>query len=814
MGTTCDAGLLEAALVPAHRMSSAELADAPAVPGFEIISRLGTGSSGEVWLADELQTGRIVALKILHRSADSGASRELLQREFRIMAELIHPNLVLLYYGVVTADGRHGLAMEWIDGWPLDEWLQRHPELSPTDKLELFRGIVRGVAFLHDHGVIHRDLKPANVIVDAEGLPKIVDFSLAHLHRQDAASGNDGGSAGVSGTLHFMAPEQAANRPGSRAMPVDVYALGLMLHRILTGNWLRPVGNTPDETLALVLNPPPLALRGAERRLPRDLQSILRQALAPDPAHRYHHARELEADLKRFSTNLPVAARKHTFLYLGATLLRRQARRSLIAGVLVLAGLGAGVMIHHRHRMVAERNDANLRYAYTLTSFTLGKLRDELRSTSAEWEGGAGMRTLLPGMADGAMPPLPVDGVGELDLRYYHAVLADLRSASLEGHALHVAALDSIQTALNLYSELALESPGDPLRLLDAAQARLSFARLLDRTGRTGFAGGEARKVIGQLKRLEVWQGFDPSPLPPLHCDALRLLAREADQEGASGRAFGLGLEALAACRALPPGLLARPENEALPRLALAAGDLATYAIAAGPQTFPQARLEITSAAAVCREVHAREPRSGPHARVLANCLHALVRLHFHEGSNLNLQALFEEAADLLIDSPTSVDHAALPLVHDLSIAATAWAGRLLYHPEFEVSDAALGLATRFTTHARRNGIGSDQLVVQRARIFLYRSRLVLRFEDRKKAVLPASRAIALLIQPQHRAPDDASLALLTAAALYQARSFADLPASSWNGTHAALLDRLLFDLATHADKLSPEQQRELASYQ
>jgi hypothetical protein len=520
-----DAGLLAMALQPEHRLTPV-VTGAPEVAGYQVISRLGAGSSGEVWLADELETGRIVALKILHRHGAAGASAELLQREIRMLAKLVHPNLVLLHRAITTSDGRQGLATEWIDGWPLDEWLERHPELSLNQQLELFGGIVRGVAFLHDHGVIHRDLKPANLIVDAEGMARIVDFGLARLHQEGAATGIDGGSVGVAGTLHFMAPEQATNGDGARAMPVDVYALGLILYRLLTGNWLRPAGDTPAETLAAVLNPPPLVLHGPARAMPRDLQSILRQTLAPEPARRYRHARDLEADLDRFAAKLPVAARKHTVVYLTTTLLRRQARRSILAACLALAGLTAGGVIYHRHRQVTERNEANLRYAYTLTSFTLGRLRDELRAAVPEGKsgaptGGGG----FPGVQSVGAPQLPVNANGELDLRYYQALLADLHAATSEAHADYRSALIAIQPALDLFSQLAHEAPGDPGRLLDAAQARLSFARLHDRTGRTDAAGAEARKTLRQLDRLAAWPGFDPAPLPPLRCDALWLAA-------------------------------------------------------------------------------------------------------------------------------------------------------------------------------------------------------------------------------------------------------------------------------------------------
>ncbi len=806
-----EARLLEAALETESCKRPPVEKGAPEVSGFEIINRLGSGASGEVWLAEELGPGRTVALKILHRRGPAGATEEVMQREVRILAMLQHPNLVQLYQGIVTADGRQGLSMEWIDGWPLDEWLELHPELSLTQKLDLFRGMVRGVALLHDHGVIHRDLKPANVIVDPRGEAKIVDFGLARLHRADAAHGMDGGSIGMSGTLHFMAPEQAANGKGSRAMPVDVYALGLMLHRILTGKWLRLPEGTPAETLAQVLKPPPLVSHATTRELPRDLQSILRKVLAFDPAHRYHHARDLEEDLKRFSAKQPVVARKHTLVYLAATFVRRQARRSALAGGLVLAGLVAGGVLYQRQRAVALRNEANLKHAYTLTSFTLRQIRDELHTSNV----GELDETMaaLPGAAGGANPALPLNANGELDLRYYQAMLAELRSAASEGQARYGPALKSIQPALDLFSKLAQEAPGDPKRLLDAAQARLGFARLLGRVGRTVEAGGHARKALIQLDRLAAWPELDPAPLLPLRCDALRILAQQAHHAGDSIEAVRLGQETLALCEAFPAGLLLRPENETLPRLALAAADLATYAVAAGPAWQPEARRKIEQVTAVCRAAHARDPNSFPLACGLAHSLNAIARLCLHDGPGTDLQPLFEEATDLLINTRPERPRSSLPLVWSISGTATEWAGTLLDHPDFRVPDAALMIAHRFTVHLRRSGDERDEVIIQRGRLYLYQSRLACRHENRRGAIRPINLALGLLRPRQLGDPDKISLALLTAAGLHHGRSLADLPGSEWTGECDQHLESLLQKLSDIADKLTPEQQRQLASF-
>jgi hypothetical protein len=803
------------AMQPNHR-GMAYISGAPEVPGYEIVCKLGAGSSGEVWLAEEEETGRTLALKILHRHGAAAASAELLQREVHLLAKLVHPNLVILHKVVTTTDGRQGLATEWIDGWPLDEWLRQHPQLTLSEKLDLFHGMVSGVAFLHDHGVIHRDLKPANLIVNAEGRAKIVDFGLARFHQEGASSCGDGGSIGVSGTLHFMAPEQAANGDGARAMPVDVYALGLILYRILTGTWLLPPDGTPAETLAMVLQPPPLALVGTAKGLPRDLQSILRQALAPDPAQRYRHARDLEADLDRYAAKLPVTAREHTLLYLTTSLLRRQARRSMIAAGLVIAGLAVGGTMVHRHRQVAARNEANLRYAYTLTAFTLGNLRNELRATVAEETStppGGGIA--LPRSTAGKLPTLPVDAAGELDLRYYHAQLADLRSATSEGRASYPSALTAIQKALDLYSELSREAPQDPKRLLDAVQARLSFARLLDRTGRPEASGIEAHKTLKLLARLKDLPGCDLSLLPPIRCDALRLAAKEAHRMGDAARAVWLTREMLATAKSLPTGLLVRSDNEVAPRLALAVSDLATYAIAADPAEIPEALRDIEHAIATCREAAERSPASPALTRGLAYCLLAKARLALHAGHGDALPAIFGEATTLLTARSSPIRLSSFPLIQNYFTTATEWTGSLVNDPDADAAsaEAALYLARQFVNCLRSNGGATGDVMRVRAQLYLHESRLICRFHGRENAARPAARAVRQLRALQQQDPARLHLALLTAVALHRVRDLAEFPHAEWDEEDdGAYLDRLIKQISKRSAELTPEQQLEFQS--
>jgi hypothetical protein len=612
-----------------------------------------------------------------------------------------------------------------------------------------------------------------------------------------------------------MAPEQAANGPGARAMPVDVYALGLILHRLLMGRWLQPAGVTPSETLALVLKPPPLDFSGPAKGLPRDLQWILRHTLAPHPALRYRHAQDLLADLERFAAKLPVTARKHTFLYLTTTLLRRQARRSVFAACLVLTGLAAGCTIYQRHQQVTRRNETNLRYAYNLTSFTLSQLRDDLLSVvpdeKSAYRASGGD---FPAADPGEEPQLPVGVDGELDLRYYQAQLADLRSATAESHGHHKSALVSIQKALDLYSQLAREAPDDPKRLLDAAQARLSFARLLDLKGHSEGAGDEAHKTLRQVDRLASWPGFDPTPLPPLRCDALRLAAKNAHRSGNSARAVELALEMFVVAESLPSGLLVRPENETAPRLAFAATDLAAYAIATDHGRMPEAHRHIDRAIGTCRAAHERDPESSAYLRGLVRCLHAKARLLLHAEPSGDFRAIIGEGADLLIGEGSRIRLSSYPLIRDYAATATLWTKGAIKSADTEVAQSALETASRLIAYLRANGGATDEMLFMRARLFVFESHLACRSNDREKAARAASRALRLLMSRQENEPERISLALVTAMALHQARSLAEF-GSGWNAdSHGPRLELLLKQLSERSAELNEEQRQELSTLQ
>src|SRR5882757_6940203 len=210
---------------------------------------LGRGGMSEVWLAEDLELGRLVAIKLLAPDADNAR----FEREARAVASLAHPNITQLYdYG--EDGGRPYIVLEYVPGGTLEERLRSGSTLSDDETFGIAAGIAAGLAHAHARGVVHRDLKPANVLFDEEGRPKLADFGIA---RMAAGEGTLTEAGTVLGTAAYISPEQAAGEPASAAS--DVYSFGVMLYRMLTGR-LPFESNNPMELVALHRDaePPPV----------------------------------------------------------------------------------------------------------------------------------------------------------------------------------------------------------------------------------------------------------------------------------------------------------------------------------------------------------------------------------------------------------------------------------------------------------------------------------------------------------------------------------------------------------------------------
>jgi serine/threonine protein kinase len=282
--------------------------DAPgpgvAVPGYELLTELGRGGMGVVYKARHRALNRIVALKMI--LAGEYAGTEMLGRfraEAEAVAALQHPGIVQIFE-IGEHAGRAFLALEYCDGGNLTSRLGAMP-WPAHQAAEVMMQLTSAVQAAHERGVIHRDLKPDNVLLTATDQVKIGDFGLAK--RLEASDGHTR-TGEIMGTPAYMAPEQAAGLAKAVGPAADVYALGAILYRLLTG---RPpfVGDTTLDVLAQVLTDDPTPIRRINRNVPRDLESIAFHCLKKDPTKRYSSAAQLRSDLELWLEGKPIRAR-------------------------------------------------------------------------------------------------------------------------------------------------------------------------------------------------------------------------------------------------------------------------------------------------------------------------------------------------------------------------------------------------------------------------------------------------------------------------------------------------------------------------
>jgi eukaryotic-like serine/threonine-protein kinase len=266
---------------------------------YRIMRKLGTGGMANVYLAEDQELGRRVAIKILDdRHASDEQFIERFRREAKNAAGLSHPNIVSIY-DRGEAEGTYYIAMEYLDGRSLKELIVSRGPAPVNVAVDYARQILAAVRFAHRNGIVHRDIKPHNVLVDAEGRLKVTDFGIA---RAGASQMTEAGS--IIGTAQYLSPEQARGAPVDQTS--DLYSVGVVLYELLTG--VVPfTGDTPVEIAMKHLSAIPDPPSSKRSDIPRDLDMIILRALAKDPAERYQSAEEMDADLARIQRGAAVS---------------------------------------------------------------------------------------------------------------------------------------------------------------------------------------------------------------------------------------------------------------------------------------------------------------------------------------------------------------------------------------------------------------------------------------------------------------------------------------------------------------------------
>ncbi len=357
---------------------AAQLRLGDALPGYELIGEIHRGGQGVVYEGVQRSTRRRVAIKVLREGPFAAVhERARFEREARILASLQHPHIVTIHDSGEVA-GHFYLVMDFVEGRPLDEWSAecgvRSAERPTTRILPLFAAVCDAVHAAHVRGIIHRDLKPSNILIDPHGEPRVLDFGLAKFSLESDASAPEAIRNPQSttrnltltgqfvGSLPWASPEQVEGDRKRTDIRTDIYSLGVLMYRALTGRHPYPVDGTMRSVLDHICSNEPDRPSRVSRALDDELDAILLKCLAKQPERRYQSAAELGRDIVRYLRGEAVEARRESpsaGWYIARKIIRRHRAAASIAAVFVfLIAAAAAALALQARSLAKERDDA------------------------------------------------------------------------------------------------------------------------------------------------------------------------------------------------------------------------------------------------------------------------------------------------------------------------------------------------------------------------------------------------------------------------------------------------------------------------
>jgi eukaryotic-like serine/threonine-protein kinase len=449
---------------------------------YKIVSLLAAGGMGEVYRAiraDGLYP-QAVAIKLIRRELAGQAMLDRFRAEREILGALQHPNIARILDAGITEAGLPYIVMELIDGESIDRYCERHG-LSVRQRLELFIDVCGAVHFAHQHLTVHRDLKPGNILVTNDGVVKLLDFGIAKV--LDAGGSVDAPTSLHAMTPEYSSPEQIRREPITTA--TDIYSLGVILYRLLTGR--SPYRSSGDDPYALareVCDTQPIkpsanvaheAALSGRKQMAGDLDSIVLMALRKERDKRYESAQQFSADLQRFLDNRTVSARPRTWRYSAGRFVARN-RAVTLASLLVAITLVAGVLATQRQARIAaaERDRAQRHFdsVRQLANSVMFDMNDEI----AKLPGSIKARQLLVNKALTYLDLLAKEPGGDPALQLELAE-AYMRVGGVQGQVGynnlgdHAAALRSFQRAIALLEQALGSDPASRTESVQLARA-------------------------------------------------------------------------------------------------------------------------------------------------------------------------------------------------------------------------------------------------------------------------------------------------------------------------------------------------------
>jgi tRNA A-37 threonylcarbamoyl transferase component Bud32 len=486
--TTCVAAAAERSLAE-HQSIETKTRCGP----FRLLRVLGRGGMGSVYLAERAdgEVEQRVAIKVIGKWRLEPAFVDRFLRERQILATLNHPGIARLLDVGHTSGGQPYLAMEYVDGVPIDDYAAK---LDLRRKLTLFLKACEAVSYAHRNLIIHRDLKPSNILVDSSGELKLLDFGIAKI--LDATI-DQALTQERALTPAFASPEQV--RGAAQATTTDVYSLGAVLYKLLTGQSPHVLSNHSQQDLELaVCLTEPAAPSRLNPSLPKDIDAIVLKALRKEPEERYGSADALAGDIRAFLESRPVAARRGSAWYRSRKFLRRYWAPAAACAA-VVGSLSAGLLVANRERAIAQRHFLEVRQL-------ANKLFD-IDALARQLPGSSKTRQLIVDTSLEYLGRLAADAHGDpglaLEIGNAYMWVAQVQGVPISSNLGQIdQAAKNLRLADGFIHSVLISQPGNRRALLLSAEIARDRMILADIDGRSAESNDFGRQSVASLEKF------------------------------------------------------------------------------------------------------------------------------------------------------------------------------------------------------------------------------------------------------------------------------------------------------------------------